>query len=213
MKKEGEFCSGSESACESGGNWTAGDNVGLSNADNTGKNMLCEEHKTQKLTHIIDDTNELICVFCAFEKCRLNSSIKIKEIRERCIEINAILSNIINDTNYNSEIIENIVKEAHLNYENETKKVEQNFSQIYNILERRKESIMNELNDIYSENKKKIDAKICYFKKLLNKCQDLKENLKEFEFENDRNLLSSTLKTFNKLYLDHLRNNNYSSKM
>ena len=43
----------------------------------------CEFHKGQKLTHFIEETKELICVYCAFERFKQNQGIEIKEISER----------------------------------------------------------------------------------------------------------------------------------
>ena len=44
---------------------------GIMGLSNSNKNC-CKIHKEQKLTHYIEDTNQLICVYCAFEKYKLS---------------------------------------------------------------------------------------------------------------------------------------------
>ena len=40
----------------------------------------------QKITHFVEETSELICIHCAFNKLKNNQNIQIKEIPEKCKE-------------------------------------------------------------------------------------------------------------------------------
>ena len=43
---------------------------------------MCKIHKRQKLTHIIADRKQLVCVYCAFDLVRKNIKCEIKEIKK-----------------------------------------------------------------------------------------------------------------------------------
>ena len=62
----------------------------------------CRIHKNQKLTHIICDTNEIICVHCAFEMLKLNPSMQIKELKEKYNDLNDFISEIMNNSQKNN---------------------------------------------------------------------------------------------------------------
>ena len=47
---------------------------------------FCNIHPEQKITHFVEDTKELICIHCAFNKLKNNPTIQIKEISEKCKE-------------------------------------------------------------------------------------------------------------------------------
>lgn len=47
----------------------------------------CNIHKGQRLTHIVEDTKELLCVYCAFQRVKRNPKCEIKEIHDKLEEI------------------------------------------------------------------------------------------------------------------------------
>ena len=72
--------------------------------NNSNINNYCPIHKNQKLTLIVNETNEIICVHCAFEKLKSNLNLEIKEIKEKYIEYNDNLEVIINNGQKNIEL-------------------------------------------------------------------------------------------------------------
>ena len=99
------------------------------------RGKYCDVHKGQKLTHYIEDTKELICVYCAFARFKKNPKTEIKEIKDKCNEINAELSSIIEDNQHNVEMIQNAVKDIKKNKETEVKRVSMFFDQITSFFE------------------------------------------------------------------------------
>ena len=79
------------------------------------RGKYCDVHKGQKLTHYIEDTKELICVYGAFARFKKNPKTEIKEIKDKCNEINAELSSIIEDNQHNVEMIQNALKDIKKN--------------------------------------------------------------------------------------------------
>ena len=70
------------------------------------KEKYCEYHKGQKLSHYIENSKELICVYCAFERFKSNPGVEIKDINEKCKSMENKIDNIIDDNQHNVEIIQ-----------------------------------------------------------------------------------------------------------
>ena len=81
-----------------------------SNNNNNQRMNYCNIHNNQKLSHIICDTNEVICVHCAFDKLKANPNIKIKEIKEKYKEYSDVVENIITNSQKNIELITNTLE-------------------------------------------------------------------------------------------------------
>ena len=94
----------------------------------------CEIHKGQKLTHFIEETKELICVYCAFERFKQNPGIEIKEIIDKCREMEQEMDCIIEENQYNVGIIQTSLKEIKKNKENEEKKINEVFDKLREVV-------------------------------------------------------------------------------
>ena len=70
------------------------------------KEKYCEYHKDKKLSHYIENSKELICVYCAFERFKSNPGVEIKDINEKCKSMENKIDNIIDDNQHNVEIIQ-----------------------------------------------------------------------------------------------------------
>lgn len=84
--------------------------------------MYCDYHKGQRLTHYVEETKELICIYCAFEKFKQNPNWKIKEINDKFKEIEHEIDIIMDESQHNITLIKNILVEIKKNKEIEEKK-------------------------------------------------------------------------------------------
>ncbi len=98
----------------------------------------CNYHKGQKLTHYIEETKELICIYCAFEKFKQNPNWEIKEINDKFKEIEGEIDIIIEENQKNVGIIQNTLMEIKKNKEIEVKKVNEIFNKLKNIIKNKK---------------------------------------------------------------------------
>ena len=73
--------------------------------------IYCNIHKGQKITHYIEQTKELICIYCAFEKFKRNPNWVIKEISEKFKDIEKDIDAIIDENQKNVGIIQNNLNE------------------------------------------------------------------------------------------------------
>ena len=107
------------------------------NVNNNLKNT-CQIHKGQKLTHIVVNTKEIICIYCAFDLLRKNPNCEVRELKEKFSEYYTIADKIINLTQNNVEIIQKSLKDIKDNKNIEEKKVIFYFDHIFKYINTKK---------------------------------------------------------------------------
>lgn len=141
-------------------------------------NNTCQYHKSQPLTHYVEETREVICVYCAFNKMRSNSKLTIKEINEKTKEyLNDIEQLYINHNqyvNFLQELLTQITEHKQI----QEQKVCGLFDQMISYLVGKKKMILNKINSLYASNSKVIKDKIG----LLERKEEIAEKLKN-EFD------------------------------
>ena len=174
-----------------------------SNTQREGLNngFYCEIHKGQKLTHYIEDTKELICVYCAFSRFKKNPKIGIKEIKEKCNEIINDIDSIIDDNQHNVEMIQGALKNIKKNKEIEDKRVNTFFDQIMNYLKNKKLEVMNQIDSLFTENARKLSQKLEIFSGKIEQSENLKNAIDEYNTNANINFLE-ILDVYNKLSKD-----------
>ena len=174
-----------------------------SNTQREGLNngFYCEIHKGQKLTHYIEETKELICVYCAFSRFKKNPKIGIKEIKEKCNEIINDIDSIIDDNQHNVEMIQGALKNIKKNKEIEDKRVNSFFEQIMNYLKNKKMEIMNQIDSLFTENARKLSQKLEIFSGKIEQSENLKNAIDEYNINGNINFLE-ILDIYNKLSKD-----------
>ena len=141
----------------------------------------CEYHKGQNLTHYIEDTKELICVYCAFERYKSNPNVEIKEINEKCKSMENIVEGIIDDNQNNVEIIQNSLLDIKKNKENEEKKINEVFNGLFEILKIKRDELLTQIEKIFTDNAKKLSEKLEIFSNKLEKGEKIKSQILLFE--------------------------------
>ena len=171
-----------------------------SNTQREGLNngFYCEIHKGQKLTHYIEETKELICVYCAFSRFKKNPKIEIKEIKEKCNDIYNDIENVIEDNQHNVEMIQGALKNIKKNKETEEKRVNSFFDQIMNYLKNKKLEVMNQIDSLFTENARKLSQKLEIFSGKIEQSENLKNAIDEYNQNSNINFLE-ILDNYNKL--------------
>ena len=174
-----------------------------SNTQREGLNngFYCEIHKGQKLTHYIEETKELICVYCAFSRFKKNPKIEIKEIKEKCNDIYNDIENVIEDNQHNVEMIQGALKNIKKNKETEEKRVNSFFDQIMNYLKNKKLEVMNQIDSLFTDNARKLSQKLEIFSGKIEQSENLKNAIDEYNINSNINFLE-ILDVYNKLLKD-----------
>ena len=161
--------------------------------------IYCNIHKGQKITHYIEETKELICIYCAFEKFKRNPNWEIKEISEKFKEIEKDIDTIIDENQKNVGIIQNYLNEIKKNKETEEKKVNLIFDRLSEIIKEKKEENLNRINTLFKENAKKLRQKLELFSNKIEKSEEIKEKIALYKNNKEQNHLTNILNDYNKL--------------
>lgn len=144
---------------------------------------MCQIHQGQKLTHIVVNTKEIVCVYCAFDLVKRNPKCEVRELKEKFDEYCNIADKIININQNNVEIIQNSLRKIKENKKREEKKVIFYFEHILKYINTKKEEILSKINSIFTENATKLSQKLENFSTQI----ELGENLKEIINDYDKN--------------------------
>ena len=140
-------------------------------------NNYCQIHKNQLLTHYVEDTRELICAYCAFNKLKNNPKIIIKEINEKLNDYINEVDNIIENNKKYVNSLQNLLNEIQINKENEENKVNDIYEQLIAYLINNRNICLNKIEDLFNENTKLISDKLDLFTQNIEKGEKIKEEL------------------------------------
>ena len=118
----------------------------------------CSLHKDQKLSHVICDTNEIICVYCAFECLKKSCEIKLlsSQLNDFILNINEIISFNQNQVLY----LHDSLKKIKENKEKEEKSINTFFECLFEYLNEKKNDYFEKVNNIFNNNTKILGDKL-----------------------------------------------------
>ena len=162
----------------------------------------CEFHKGQKLTHFIEETKELICVYCAFERFKQNQGIEIKEINDKCHDMESEMDSIIEENQYNVGIIQTSLKEIKKNKENEEKKINEIFDRFIEMIKTKKDEYLNKIDNLFTNNAEKLSQKLELFSNKIEKSESVKEKINVFLNSQDSSEFLQLFEYYNKIIIE-----------
>ena len=175
------------------------DNVNI-NGINTNEKIdaknFCKIHKGQKLTHIITDTKQLVCVYCALDILRKNPKCEVKEIKEKFDELVLDAEKIINLNQNNIKIIQDSLKDIKKNKETEEKNINLYFDHIFKYLNSKKGEYLSQIDSFFTDNAKKLKQKLEIFSDQIEQGESLKALIDNYETNNN---FDEIMETFIKL--------------
>ena len=162
----------------------------------------CEFHKGQKLTHFIEETKELICVYCAFERFKQNQGMEIKEINDKCKDMESEMDSVIEENQYNVGIIQTSLKEIKKNKENEEKKINEIFDRFIELIKSKKEEYINKIDNLFTNNAEKLSQKLELFSNKIEKSECVKEKINLFLNNQDTSQFLQLYEYYNKIKME-----------
>lgn len=152
------------------------------------KENYCGVHKDQKLSHYIENTNEIICVYCAFNRYKTSPSLQIKELTEKCSEIIKFIEkfnseNIISNNKLTTSL--NRIKE---NFSHEEENINKLYDSFIQVLEEKKKENINNITNLYELNLKKIQEKIHEITEKSEICEGIKDTLADYISGNNKKI-------------------------
>ena len=158
---------------------------GINNDEKIDTKNSCKIHKGQKLTHIIIDTKQLVCVYYAFDIVRKNPKCEVKEIKEKFDELVIDADKIINLNQNNIKIIQDTLKDIKKNKETEEKNINLYFDHIFKYLNSKKGEYLSQIDSFFTDNAKKLKQKLEIFSDQIEQGESLKALIDNYETNNN----------------------------
>ena len=188
-------------------NINTNDNKETENYEINSENF-CSIHPNQILTHYVEDTRELICAFCAFNRLNNNPKIIIKEINEKLNEYINDIENILDNNQKYASSLQNILNEIQINKENEENKVSEIYDQLITYLVNNRNVCLSKIDDFFKQNTQYISNKLDYFAKNIEDGEKIKEELIEIANQ-PSGKFNQVIDKFNTFIRDINNNSNY----
>ena len=148
-----------------------------SNIDDTEDSVnFCSIHPEQRISHFVEETKELICIHCAFNKLKNDPNIQIKEIPEKCKEYISDLEEIIEKNKNYIQIIKNSIGHINENKQNEEKKIIEIYEELSNLLITNRNNYLIKIEEIYQQNKSTMNKKLESFEEIIEISEKLQDD-------------------------------------
>ena len=158
---------------------------GIDKSSKFNEKNCCKIHKGQKLTHIIVESKQLVCVYCAFDIVRKNPKCEVKEIKEKFDEFVLEAEKVINLNQNNIKIIQESLKNIKKNKEMEEKNINSYFDNIFKYLTNKKNEYLSQIDSIFTDNAKKLSLKLEIFSQQIEQGESLKGLIDNYEQNNN----------------------------
>ena len=168
------------------------------NSEEEESGNFCRIHPEQRITHFVEETRELICIHCAFNKIKNDPNIQIKEIPEKCKEYIADLESIIDNNKNYMQIIKNSIGHINENKKNEEKKIIEIYEELTNLLITNRNNYLIKIEELYQLNKSTMDKKLENLEEIINISEKLKEDFSTLQSKapNEFNFLVQAFNQF-----------------
>ena len=137
---------------------------------------FCTIHPEQRISHFVEETRELICIHCAFNKLKNDPNIQIKEIPEKCKEYISDLETIIENNKNYIQIIKNSIGHINENKQKEEKKIIEIYEELMNLLITNRNNYLIKIEEIYQQNKNNMNKKLENFEEIIDISEKLKDD-------------------------------------
>jgi len=171
--------------------------------DNNYNQNYCQIHKGQKLSHIICDSNEIICVYCAFESFKKNPKREIKELSTQLTEFSNNINEIITSNQNEVLNLHNALKKIKSNKETEEKSINTFFECLIDYIKEKQSEFIDKVNEIFNNNTKKLGDKLEEVTENIEKSEKIK-NLIETFFDKEEKNENNVKENYNEILSKYL---------
>ena len=158
---------------------------GIDTSDKLDQKNTCKIHKGQKLTHIITETKQLVCVYCAFDVVRKNPKCEVKDIKEKFDELILEAEKTINLNQNNIKIIQDSLKDIKKIKETEERSINLYFDHIFKYLNSKKGEYLSQIDSLFTDNAKKLKQKLEIFSEQIEQGESLKALIDNYDNNNN----------------------------
>ena len=136
---------------------------------------FCKIHKGIELTHVIEGTKKIFCIYCAIDLCKKEPNIKIKEINEIYTIYKKDIENILRSSYDNIQKIKSILDINNKEKNNEIQKIKIYFQKIIEIINIIQNNVLKQYEFIEKKNTDLLNNKTQLIMNIINQCNDIKK--------------------------------------
>lgn len=148
-------------------------------------NNNCTKHPDQRLNHFIENTMEVVCVNCAFARFKSDPRLDIKEISEKCAEINEDLNKILEENQKNVETLRNTLESIKENKTSEENKVNSFYDGLIKLLDQKREDHIDQISNIFNSNADKLSERLDVFSQKMEESEEFKQIINQIAVSPD----------------------------
>lgn len=138
-------------------------------------NDYCTKHPNQRLNHYIENTMEVVCVNCAFSRFKSDPRLDIKEIGDKCAEINEDLNKILEENQKNVETLRSTLELIKENKTTEESKVNNFYDSLIKFLDQKREDHIDQISNIFNSNADKLSERLDVFSQKMEESEEFKQ--------------------------------------
>jgi len=142
----------------------------------------CDVHKGMKLTHVIEGTKKIFCIYCAIDLCRKNPNLKINEISEVLNDYKDEIESIINSSYNNLQKIKSMINFNNKEKNNEIEKMNIYFQKIFEIINLIQNKVIKKFEIVEKKNNDLLNNKIKLLTSIIEKGSSIR-----YDIENSGN--------------------------
>ena len=142
----------------------------------------CDVHKGMKLTHVIEGTKKIFCIYCALDLCRKDPNLKINEINEVLNEYKDEIESIIDSSYNNLQKIKSMINFNNKEKNNEIEKLNIYFQKIFEIINLLQNKVKKKFETVEKKNNDLLNNKIKILTDIIEKGSSIK-----YDIENNQN--------------------------
>jgi hypothetical protein len=121
---------------------------------------------------------------------KLNPSMQIKELKEKYNDLNDFISEIMNNSQKNIDLIQNTIELIKKNRENEQKKIKRFYNNLIKFLENEKKEKMQKIDKISNDNINNLEQKLQIFNEIIEQGDEFQYNLEREDGDINQNYSS-----------------------
>jgi len=152
---------------------------------------FCDIHKGMKLTHVIEGTKKIFCIYCAIDLCKKDPNLKINEINEVLNDYKDEIESIINSSYNNLQKIKSMINFNNKEKNNEIEKLNIYFKKIFEIINLLQNKVTKKFETVEKKNNDLLNNKIKILTSIIEKCSSIK-----YDIENNQNNYLKYLEIF-----------------
>lgn len=163
---------------------------------------FCRIHPNERLNYYCYNSDEILCVYCAFDLYRGNNQLKMVDMSEKC---NDIIFSVNEMLEHNENFIRSLrqsLSDMKKNKIEEENRINSYFKDLHSLIEEKRQNLIKYVGVIFSQNSEKIEQKFDFFIRKMQDAEIIKHNI-DLYMRNQMIDTNKILNSFNNFVKDN----------